>query len=376
MTQPRRNSTTSGGLSYNSAGVDTHLETTALGMVTRRLRSTWERRGNVLLEFGHFANVVQLGPIGIAISTDGVGSKVLIAQLMEKYDSIGIDCIAMNVNDVLCVGAEPESLVDYIAVEHLQSWMLDEISKGLQQGAEQSNITVVGGEVSQVKAIIRGEETDLGFDLAGTCIGTVDPEMLITGSRIEPGDVILGLRSAGVHSNGLTLARRVFGLGDNISHREKQSILSAYSPDLGSPLGEELLKPTRIYVAGVMGLLTSGIDVRGLAHITTGGFLNLLRLYANVEYVIDNLPEPHPIFKMIQRQGKIETREMCEVFNMGVGFCIVVADRDYQRALDILQAHGVDAQRIGSVSASPSRSVNMVPQGLRGTKEHGFLPTT
>ena len=317
-------------LTYRAAGVDTRKKDAALKRPLERLRETWGTRGNVELEFGHFANVVVLGSIGIAISTDSIGTKALLAQLMEKYDTVGIDCVAINVNDVLCVGAEPQSMVDYIAVHRIDADVMDGIAKGLAEGARLAGITIVGGESAQLPEMIHGEDEGGGFDLAGTCIGTVTPGAAITGSRMLPGDVIVGLRSSGVHSNGLTLtlARQVFGVTRDRSVAERRSILARHHPELGRTLGEELLSPTRIYVAEVLAMLRAGVDVRGLAHITGDGLLNLPRLLADVGYVIDSPPEPQPIFGMIQSLGSVPGPEMYAVFNMGIGLCLIVPEDD------------------------------------------------
>jgi len=207
-------STLSGDATYRSAGIDTAAEEQALSGALVHLNRTLEaragKRGGAVLPNGVFANVLDLGTgRGIAISTDGVGSKVLIAQQLGKYDTIGIDCIAMNVNDVLCVGAEPLSLVDYLAVEVLDPVVMAELAKGLAAGAEIANVTIPGGETAQLPDSVCGISPGSGFDLVGTCIGEVDLQRIIAGQHMQPGDVILGLRSSGIHSNGLTLARRV-----------------------------------------------------------------------------------------------------------------------------------------------------------------------
>jgi len=316
--------------------------------------------------------VVVLGPVGIAISTDGIGTKAIIAQLMGKYDTVGIDCVAMNANDVLCVGAEPQSMVDYIAVQQIDPTVLDEVAKGLVEGARQANITIVGGESAQLGEVIQGEEEGGGFDLAGTCIGTVSPGAAITGSRVGPGDVIIGLRSSGIHSNGLTLARRAFGITRDKSVAERRDILSQHHADLGCPLGEELLKPSRIYVAEVLAMLRGGADVRGIAHITGDGFLNLPRLQADVGYVIDALPEPQPIFSIIKSRGSVSDSEMYSVFNMGIGLCLIVPEADSDAALGIASGHGTEAHIIGHVTDDASRVVEVTGPRLRGWRGKGF----
>ncbi|MFQ5874721.1 MAG: phosphoribosylformylglycinamidine cyclo-ligase [Dehalococcoidia bacterium] len=361
---------------YRAAGVDTEKQDLALASLIQRLRNTWTHRDHVGLDFGHFANFVDLGGTGVAISTDSVGTKAIVAQLMGDYYAVGIDCVAINVNDVLCLGAEPQSLVDYIAVQRIDSAMLDGIGRGLEEGARQANITIVGGEIAQLPEVLRGEEEGTGFDLVGTCIGMLDPDAAITGSRIEPGDVIVGLPSSGIHCNGLTLARKVFGITRDENKEQKKRRLAEHFPELGSTLGEELLKPTRIYVAEVMGMMKEGVDLRGLAHISGDGFLNLPRLEADVGYFIDALPQPHPIFHLIQAHGAVPDEEMYSVFNMGIGFCVVVPQRDAERAVGIAKSNGTEASRIGYITDDPKRTVILHPvkdgPGLQGWRKKGF----
>jgi phosphoribosylformylglycinamidine cyclo-ligase len=192
---------------YRDSGVDTDEADIGLSRLVKRITGTWPPHGNfgaVQLSIGYFANVIDIGGTGLAICTDGVGSKAIIAQLMNKYDTIGIDCIAMNVNDLICVGAQPVSLVDYIAVERIDAQMLDTIAIGLAQGAEQAGISISGGETAQLEDVVRG------FDLAGTAVGTVPLDKIVTGRHLEPGDRVIGIESSGIHSNGLSLARKAF----------------------------------------------------------------------------------------------------------------------------------------------------------------------
>ena len=238
---------------YREAGVAAVNEQPGFASLIDQLRQTFGAGARrPLLDFGHFANVLDVGgPQAIAISTDGVGTKAIVAQMLDKYDTVGIDCVAMNVNDIICVGAEPIAMVDYIAIEAADDRLLSEIGKGLVEGARQANIVVPGGEISQIPQIIRSERPGFGFDLVGTCIGTVDRDRLITGATIEPGDVIVGLASSGIHSNGFTLARKA--LFDGGRFRPDQHV-----GELGRSLGEELLEPTRIYVPEVMPMLREG----------------------------------------------------------------------------------------------------------------------
>jgi phosphoribosylformylglycinamidine cyclo-ligase len=357
-------------MDYSRVGVDTDKEESGLRLLVRQLERTLENRpastiGHVRLPFGYFANVVQLtGDTGLAISTDGAGTKVLVAQLVGRYDTIGIDCIAMNVNDLLCVGAEPITMVDYLAVERLDPDRLAEIAKGLAAGAEQARITIPAGEIAQMRDVIKGARgvRGAGFDLAGTAVGTVPLDRIIVGQHVEPDDVVIGIRSAGVHSNGLTLARRLFR-----TYRP-----DAYLEEVGGTLGEELLRPTRIYVREVLEVLASGIDVKALIHITSDGLLNLLRVEnQEIGYVIHSgLPEPQPIFRVIEREAGVTRREMYRVYNMGIGFCLVVSHHgDHaSRALEILRGHGAESCEIGRVVTSPRQAVLIERDALIGER--------
>src|SRR2546423_7972494 len=246
---------------YARAGVDSsRAEQAVAGLVDALRHIDPGRPSRAVLGSGHYANVLRIDDrVGIALSTDGVGSKVIVAEELGRFDTVGVDCIAMNVNDVICVGAEPLAVLDYVAVESADPDMLREIAVGLKEGAEQAGVEIPGGELAQLPELIRGHPSPYGFDLVGACFGTVALDSIVAGSRIEPGDVVIGLPSSGVHSNGLTLARRAL------------PNLDEAPPELGGrTVGETLLEPTVIYVRAVMDLLRSDIDVRGLAHITSG----------------------------------------------------------------------------------------------------------
>ena len=283
---------------------------------------------------GHYAAVMRLdNHTGIALSTDGVGTKLLIAEELGRFDTVGIDCIAMNVNDIICVGAEPIAMLDYLAVEKADPDQCEQIGVGLARGAELAGIEIPGGELAQIGDLVKG------FDIAGACFGTVALDSIIDGSGVTPGDVVIGLPSSGIHSNGYTLAR---------------SALAGISWDdqlLGRPLGDILLEPTEIYVKAVLDLLASEARVHGLAHITSGGLDNLLRLKAEVTYEITDPLAPQPVFELIAERGEVPEDEMYEVFNMGCGFCVVVPAEDESTALELLRSHYPEARRIGDVAA-------------------------
>ena len=340
---------------HKAAGVDIAEADAGLHNIVSRITATWPKSGfgAVQLPIGYFANVIDLGGIGLAITTDGVGSKAMIADMMRKYDTIGIDCIAMNVNDLLCVGARPVSLVDYIAVERADAAMLDGIAIGLAEGARQSNISITGGEISQLRDVVRG------FDLVGTAIGTVPLDRIIIGEHVRPDDVVIGIASSGIHSNGMTLTRRVF-------FERAHATIDTYFPELGCTLGEELLRPTLIYVPEIVEILDKISSLKALVHITGDGLLNLPRVAAEVGFVIDGLPAPPPLFALIERLGGVSRAEMFEVYNMGIGFCAVVAAADADRALAILARHERRASVIGHAVADPTRSVQLPRERLVG----------
>src|SRR5580704_10475183 len=329
---------------YRDAGVDTAEADTGLKNIIRRVQGTWPARGRgrVLLPIGYFANVIEMDGVGIAICTDGVGSKTIIADMMRKYDTIGIDCVAMNVNDMICVGAEPLSLVDYIALHDTDAAMLDAVAVGLCEGARQARVSISGGESAQLKDIVTG------FDLVGMAVGRVALDKVICGRGVSEGDVVIGVRSNGVHSNGLSLARKAFfeNHSYDVDHRFDELSLS---------LGEELLRPTDIYVSEAMEILQRVNGVKALINITSDGLLNLARVEAKVGFEIERLIEPHPIFALIQGHAEVEDSEMFEVFNMGIGFCYVVSPSDAELTMSILERYGRKAQRIGYAVSDPKK---------------------
>jgi phosphoribosylformylglycinamidine cyclo-ligase len=322
---------------YAQSGVDTGAADRGVAALVGVLRSIDPGRASrSVLASGHYAAVLEVAPnLGIAVGTDGVGSKLIVAEQTGRYDTVGIDCVAMNVNDVICVGAEPLAMLDYIAVQRAEPAVCEEIGLGLARGAELAGVEIPGGELAQLGDLVSS------VDVSGACFGTVALDAIVDGGAVQPGDSVIGLPSSGIHSNGYTLARaalRGLGLDDE---------------QLGRPLGDVLLEPTEIYVKPVLELLRSAVDVRGLAHITSGGLGNLLRLAAEVGYEIDDpLPVP-PVFELIQERGDVSTEEMYDVFNMGCGFCVVVPAGDEAAALELLRARYPEAARIGRVVEGP-----------------------
>jgi phosphoribosylformylglycinamidine cyclo-ligase len=326
---------------YAKAGVDQGAADSAVAGLVRALGAIQLGRPSAQVPLpGHYASVIKIDErTGIALSTDGVGTKLLVAEELGRYDTVGIDCVAMNVNDVICVGAEPLAMLDYIAIEKADPAVCEEIGVGLARGAELAGVEIPGGELAQLGQLVRG------VDVSGACFGIVALDAIVDGSAVEPGDAVIGIPSRGVHSNGYTLAR---------------SALAEIPLDderLGRPLGEALLEPTEIYVKPIVELLRSEVEVRGLAHITSGGTANLLRLAAEVGYEIDEpLPVP-PIFDLIQEHGEVSDEEMREVFNMGCGFCVLVPAADEAAALSLLRPHYPSARRIGRATEGPRRIV-------------------
>jgi phosphoribosylformylglycinamidine cyclo-ligase len=319
---------------YAKAGVDQAAADSAVAGLVRALGAIELGRPSRQVPLpGHYASVIRLDErTGIALSTDGVGTKLVIAEQLGRFDTIGIDCVAMNVNDVICVGAEPLAMLDYIAIERAEPEVCEQIGVGLARGAELAGIEIPGGELAQLGDLVRG------VDVSGACFGTVALDRIVDGSAVRPGDAVIGLPSSGLHSNGYTLARSALA-----------GIPLDQDPEgrLGRALGETLLEPTEIYVKPVLELLRSGIGVHGLAHITSGGLGNLLRLATDAGFEIDDpLPVP-PVFELIAERSGTPEEEMHEVFNMGCGFCCVVAADDEGAALELLGRHYPGAKRIG-----------------------------
>ena len=320
---------------YARAGVSQRTADAAVAALLESLgRIELGRPSRQVVGVGHYASVMRLDErTGLALSTDGVGTKLLVAERLGRWDTVGIDCVAMNVNDLICVGAEPIAMLDYIAVPEADPEVMRELGRGLRAGAERAGIEIPGGELAQVGEIVRG------LDLVGACFGLVGLDAIVDGSAIDPGDPVIGLPSSGLHANGYTLARRAL---DGITMEDDR---------LGRPLGYVLLEPTEIYVAAVTELLGSTVEARGLAHITSGGLGNLLRLSSEVGFEIDAPLPAQPIFALIRERADASNEEMRDVFNMGCGFCCVVRAADEDAALELLRRHYPGAQRIGRATA-------------------------
>jgi len=351
-------------IDYSTAGVDTEKEEIALGRLhgwlDKTLRFRNGRQGVPAIGIGFFANILDIGNgQGLAIASDGVGTKILVARMMNRYDTVGIDCIAMNVNDILCVGAEPIALVDYLAVAEASPDLIEQVSKGLHDGAEMAEISIPGGEIAQIPEMLADNLPGVAFDLAGTAVGLLRMDKVISGREISEHDLIVGLRSSGIHSNGLTLAREVLFKRHGLD-------VGTFLSEFGRTIGDELLEPTTIYVRPVREMLNSDVRIKALMHITGDGFLNLARVESSVGFVIDYLPEPQPIFSVIQGYGNIGDEEMFRVYNMGLGFCIIVPEQDANAVIQIAGKYGIQGFVLGHTVEDPEKKIIIKPRGLVG----------
>lgn len=339
---------------YKDAGVDIDKAGRFIKILTSEIKSKKEGFGRPLTDIGHYAGLIDLEYFSLAITTDGVGTKIIVANELKKWDTIGIDCVAMNVNDLIAIGATPLALVDYIAIgetddeciflntdkgtvkESLEN-LAREIGKGLNDGARQSNISIIGGETAIIPDLVRG------MDLAGTAVGVVDKNRIIDGQKIRPGDSVIAIKSNGVHSNGFTLVRKIINNSD-------------YSYDDWLPGGDEtignvLLAPTKIYKEVID--IIDDIDVTGLLHITGGGLLNLKRITKYGFDLYDPI-KPQTIFEFLESVGNVDKEEMYRTFNMGMGFMIVVPPAEERKILD-----KIDCKKVGVVTERPGVRVKL-----------------
>ena len=329
---------------YAAAGVDTSQADRGVSALVHVLRQIdTGRPSRSVLASGHYASVLEIAPgLGLALSTDGVGSKLIIAETTGRLDTVGIDCVAMNVNDIVCVGAEPIAMLDYIAVEQADPAALEQIGAGLRRGAELAGIEIPGGELAILPDLIRGHPSPHGIELSGAAVGTVALDRIVTGELCAPGDALIGLPSSGLHSNGFTLARAVLGEYEHLD--ERPEILG------GASVADALLEPTVIYVKAVLALLRSPVAVNGLAHITGDGLLNLRRLSAGVGFEIDSPLAVPRICELICERGAIEPKQAYRHFNMGCGFAVVVGAGDAAQATELLAAFHPGTRTVGHVT--------------------------
>lgn len=312
------------GLTYAASGVDTAKQKQAIRALTSGVTFRRKGRGAPLGGLGHFAGLVDFDKsTALALCTDGVGTKLEVAAAMHKWDTVGIDVIAMNVNDCICVGAEPLAFVDYIATNEADPEVAAQLGVGLNEGARQANITLAGGETAILPDLVNG------LDLAGTAMGWVKKKRIIDGRKVRSGDVILGLASSGLHSNGYTLARRILKDG-SVSYEDP------FQGDRRNTVGQVLLEPTYIYVREVLRLLDS-CEVHGLANITGGGLKNVPRVNPGFRYdITDPVPAP-AVFEWLQTLGAVEDEEMFKTFNMGMGFAAVLPETEVTVAKRVLK---------------------------------------
>ena len=333
-------------LTYKKAGVDISKIKQSQKAIGKLITSTHklQKKAKIAHGFGHYAGIVEIpGGKMLATHTDGVGTKVVIANMMKKYTTIGIDCVAMNVNDIICIGATPISFVDYIAANKNDQIIFKKIVEGLVTGAKKSAMPIVGGETAIMPDVIEGK--GFAFDLAGMVVGLVEKKDMILGNKIKSGDVIIGANSTGIHSNGYSLARK--------------ALLTKYSVKdkvrgVGT-VGDALLKPTEVYTNPVLEIAKK-CTVNGLAHITGGAFTKLLRL-KNIGYEIDSLPKTPPIMELIREQG-VKSEEMYKTFNMGVGFCVIAPKEQASKIKAIFKKYKIGSQEIGQIVSKKGVFVN------------------
>ena len=335
---------TTGGLTYASTGVDIHKEDKAIEALAGMVNFTRKGFGAPLGRIGHFAGLVDFGADqALVLCTDGVGSKVEVANAIKKWDTVGIDCVAMNVNDCICVGAEPLAFVDYLAVEDPVPEFTRQIGIGLNEGCRQAECSLIGGETASLPGVIKG------FDLAGTCLGHVRKDAIVDGTAIQPGDVLIGLASTGIHSNGYSLARKAFErtghkYTDQWPWKEDRALA-------GKSIGEVLLEPTRIYVKEVLDLLRAGIPVHGLSHVTGSGLRKIRRVKQDVAYHITDPLPVHAVFRRIQDLGGVAAHEMYKTFNMGMGFVVIVPKAAAKKAVaQLSRAVSYEVKVVGVVA--------------------------
>ena len=336
------------GLDYKSSGVDIEAGYRSVELMKEHVKRTM--RPEVLGGLGGFSGAFSLEKVKkmerpvLLSGTDGVGTKLKIAFLMDRHDTVGIDCVAMCVNDVACAGGEPLFFLDYIACGKNVPEKIAEIVSGVCEGCIQSGAALIGGETAEMPGFYPEDE----YDLAGFAVGVADEKDIITGNDIKPGDKLVGIASSGVHSNGFSLVRKIFEVNE--------SNLKEYYPELGATLGDTLLTPTKIYVKALRAVREAGIRIKGCSHITGGGFYeNIPRMLPEgIEARVykDSYPVL-PIFGLMKKKGQLEEKMMYNTFNMGIGMVIALDEADADKAVEALRASGENAYVIGdTVSAS------------------------
>lgn len=338
-------------ISYKDSGVDVTRGYKAVDLMKKYVKTTYN--DNVLGDIGSFGGFYSISgekmeePVLVA-GTDGVGTKLKYAFLLEKHDTIGIDAVAMCVNDIVCQGAKPLFFLDYYACGLLDPEAEAEVVKGIAEGCRQARCALIGGETAEMPGFYpRGE-----YDLAGFAVGIVDKKKVINGKEIRPGDVLIGIKSSGVHSNGYSLVRKLFGDSDKAE-------MEKYDERLGGTLAEVLLKPTKIYVRSILSLI-SKVPVKGIAHITGGGFLeNIPRIFpegVGCEIVKDSYEVP-PVFKVMQEKADISDEQIYNTFNMGIGMVVCVSPENAEAAVAALEESGEEVALIGKTVAGKGVSL-------------------
>lgn len=333
-------------MDYKTAGVDIEAGYKSVELMKKHVKETM--RPEVLGGLGGFSGAFSMEMIKemdnpvLLSGTDGVGTKIKLAFLMDKHDTVGIDCVAMCINDVVCAGGEPLFFLDYIACGKNYPEKIATIVKGVAEGCKQAGAALIGGETAEHPGLMPEDE----YDLAGFAVGVVDQKNLITGEKIKPGDTLIGIASSGVHSNGFSLVRKVFEM-------TKES-LDTYYEELGTTLGEALIAPTRIYVKALKSIKDAGVTIKGCSHITGGGFYeNIPRMLPDgvaVEIEKDSYPVL-PIFKLLQKKGNLEDKMMYNTYNMGLGMILAVAPEDAEKTMEAIKEAGEASYVIGKVVA-------------------------
>ena len=331
-------------MDYKNAGVDIEAGYRSVELIKKHIAETM--RPEVLGGIGGFSGAfsmkgfAQMEEPVLVSGTDGVGTKLKLAFLMDRHDTVGIDCVAMCVNDIACAGGEPLFFLDYIACGKNYPEKIEQIVKGVSDGCRQCGAALIGGETAEMPGFYPEDE----YDLAGFAVGIVDKKDLITGEKVTPGDVLIGIASSGVHSNGFSLVRKVFEM--------TPESLDTYYEELGASLGDTLLAPTKIYVKALRSVREAGVDIHGCSHITGGGFYeNIPRMLpegARARISLDSYQVP-AIFKLLQQKGGIEDHMMYNTYNMGIGMMLAVSPEEADRALSAIRSAGEEAFIAGSV---------------------------
>ena len=333
-------------MDYKTAGVDIEAGYESVELMKKFVKETM--RPEVLGGIGGFSGAFSLEAIKnmekptLVSGTDGVGTKIKLAFILDKHDTIGIDCVAMCVNDIACAGGEPLFFLDYIACGKNYPEKIATIVKGVAEGCKQSGAALIGGETAEHPGLMPEDD----YDLAGFAVGVVDEKDLITGANIKPGDVLIGIASTGVHSNGFSLVRKVFDM--------TEESLNTYYEELGTTLGECLLTPTRIYVKALKSIKDAGVVLKGCSHITGGGFYeNIPRMLPEgIHAVVEKDSYPvRPIFKLMQEKGQIEEKMMYNTYNMGLGMVLAVDPADVDKTMAAIEAAGDKAYVVGKTEA-------------------------